>query len=246
MSSSSSPAGQSHVQLNLYDIFANILPGAYLLIGLIVPEWIAGGNFPNVSVLGTTAALVVAFVLGFCLQALGSCLLHGSRPFNEMMSQDGGDGTGADGISYSDVDELFCQFCKDDFGVDPRSADGSRLFKLVISDIETGGQQRALRIQALHLAARGLFLASVPIALYHFVRMMPLLPLPRSSSLVIHWYVFAVAIALAPIFYYRYRDFERDVAMYMIYDFVLERKRRACDVDGFQERSADGGGEGSD
>lgn len=233
MSTRGPSAGQSYLQLNLYDIFANFLPGAYLLIGMFLPDWLLLEKFPTLSIFEAGGAVIMAFVAGFCTQSIGSYVQSENRPFDKFMPE-GEDGSiGSENINDTNIDRMFCEICEGEFGIDPRDDDFSdwgRLYKLVIADIETGGQQRALRIQALHLSARGLLISACILVVFHFLRALFLIPLFPRGNPVIHLALVGVSILTIPIFYYRYKDFERDVVKYMIYDFVLEREQRYSDV----------------
>lgn len=227
-------AGQSYLQLNLYDIFANFLPGAYLLIGMFLPEWLLLEKFPTISIFEAGGAVIMAFVAGFCTQSIGSYVQTDNRPFDKFMPGEEDGALGSENINDTSIDRLFCEMCENEFGIDPWDSDFSdwgRLYKLVIADIETGAQQRALRIQALHLSARGLLVSACILVVFHFLRALFLIPLFPRSTPVVHLVLVGISIVSIPIFYYRYKDFERDVVKYMIYDFVLEREQRYSDME---------------
>lgn len=77
----------SYFQLNLYDIFVNLLPGIYLFVGL-TPVLLASDIEILLTVPVVTVLLVASFVAGIALQALGSVLLGRRRTpiFNRFFS----------------------------------------------------------------------------------------------------------------------------------------------------------------
>ena len=104
---------QIQVPINLYDVFANFLPGSLLIIGIIAP--IVGAN--NLVQLGLGSALIffiISYALGFVIQAFGGWMSSGDAAFeNHMKNIREGNGNGepqddadGNGEPQDDTEEL--------------------------------------------------------------------------------------------------------------------------------------------
>lgn len=146
------------------------------------------------------------------------------RPFNERMADiDTEDGLEGD----------FASICDDKFGVkvvdyDEEYDGWSMLFKSILSDLENSPWSRALRIQALHLAARGLTVAFVLLTAYYLLYVGGVLT-PGGMELFSHNQVpLAAALGtgvLAVLTAHRSRHFENDVINYMISEFYMKNRQ---------------------
>jgi hypothetical protein len=144
---------------NIYDIFANIVPGVVFLIGLSVPFELQQifGDGANAAI-GVTLFLFFSLVVGQILQAIGGWADgdHGFSLLVEDIVRERNDSR----FDVTEFDEYFLVLCQDTFGLSDEFDDYSRLFKLLLAYLEYSGRSRALRMQALYLLARGVWVSA--------------------------------------------------------------------------------------
>lgn len=225
MSQSAVSQEQRFGRFNLYDIFANFLPGAVLIFGFYLPDAPKDFSFPGVTITSAVVLTILAFVVGFGLQAIAS-VLSGilGHPFNSRVLDIDPDENNLHGD--------FASICKKKFGVkinQQTDKDGELgwLFKSILSDLENSPWSRTLRIQALHLAARGLAVAFLGLTLYYGAYWVGILSAEHNELFVrpcVPPIATVVAIALLLVIGWRARHFENDVVTYMISEFTMNNQ----------------------
>lgn len=144
---------------NIYDVFANIVPGVVFLIGLSFPFDLQQffGDGVNAAI-GVTLFLFLSLVVGQILQAIGGWADgdHGFSLLVEDIVRERDDSQ----FDVTEFDEYFLVLCQDTFDLSADFDDYSRLFKLLLAYLEYSGRSRALRMQALYLLARGVWVST--------------------------------------------------------------------------------------
>jgi len=221
--------------INLYDIFANIIPGLAFLLGLVVPfevsaslQAIFGSSEPLSFTIGQILLLVaVAFILGQLLQAFGS-RFDGDHGFSDFVRKLKGEDVQTR-YEITEFDNSFWVFCKKEFQLTDDFEAYDRLFNAVYSFLETSNRNRALRMQALYLFSRGVRVAAVfllllytaiYISLYYDYIPIDLTEYVRDQRAVLSGIV--ITWVLAQVANHERREFERDWLEYTVTEFYLE------------------------
>lgn len=224
---------QQYSRFNLYDIFANFLPGVILIIGVFLPIFGVEGLFVTLGIGGILIIIVLAFAMGLALQVLGAYISSASAAFENHMKavvndeQEDGSERNSDGqITISSVDILFLERCRSEFELTANFDDWNRLYKLVLSRLERPSQSRALRIQALYLGMRGVTVTMIILFMYYIISYIGVQYFGLEVALPT-WALIAfigLTAALGVLFYMRQQEFQNDVVMYIINDYcVLSR-----------------------
>lgn len=144
---------------NIYDIFANIIPGVVFLIGLSFPFKLRQlfGDGANAAV-AITLFLFFSLVVGQVLQAIGGWA-DGDHGFS-LLIEDIVHERSESRFNVTEFDEYFVVLCQDTFSLSADFDDYSRLFKMLLAYLEYSGRSRALRMQALYLLARGVWVSA--------------------------------------------------------------------------------------
>lgn len=154
--------------LELYDVLANLVPGAVFL--LVVGAVIRIESYLQIQS-GTIAAgifLVLSLVLGHVILAFASFLDGTPSLFSDVIKSARGDEVEDIPISVTHVEERLWPLIRRKFDLPPDYDAYGRIFRLVISYIETTPATRALRFQALHSFHRsmwGIWFLVIPLAL---------------------------------------------------------------------------------
>lgn len=232
---------QDRFTFNAYDLFSNFLPGVFLLFGLWLPFARLSEPFPDLTLVQASMAAIIAFGLGVGAQSLGSMASRKQvvgiwpwddrkPPFNrkleEMLSAD------ERPPEIDSVDWAARQMCVEVFDLDCDGTDDcSYVFKSLIAYLEGSNWNRSIRIQALHLASRSLYIVCLLLILYYVAFAVGLLT-PTNLTPISYDGIFdptslaIVSVGLLPlswIFFRRARHFESDVAKYMFSEFYLSR-----------------------
>lgn len=228
-------AEQGIKSINLYDIFANIIPGLVFLMGLFPlfkPQpflelvlW-EGIDIP-VGIPLLLFVITVAFVLGQLLQIGGSkdANDHGFAELMDAIRR----GEDSNRYEISDFDDKFWDMCRTEFQLTGEFSSYGRLFKAILSFLEHSDRSRALRLQALYLFVRGVYVASVILALLYATAIIvieySLLPsvvldVVRSPDILLGSSI--VAAGLAYVTDSNKDDLEEDWIQYTITDCYLE------------------------
>lgn len=153
--------------INVYDLFANVVPGVYFLLGLYamvrpIPLFRAAFHSDatlSVSLSFLLIVIVVAFIAGQLLQ-IGGSAYDGDHGFDDLMWAIRGRDVETR-YDISDVERPFWDMCRSRFELTGNFERHDRLFKLLMSFLEQHGRARALRMQALYLFVRGVLVANV-------------------------------------------------------------------------------------
>ena len=241
---------ESYARLNIYDIFADILPGAVFVAGLAFPFI---RNEPDLNIVEGIGFLVLAFTFGLWTQSLGSRFGDGDKPFNEYMENlvecersydsenqnDTNISFGGDKTKITKIDLEFLHYCRDTYEIEDDFDDWGHLFKLLMSQLEGSAWSRTVRIQTLHLATRGLYVSFFLLTIYYTILLTanfaPVSSFIRSFSpgfLLLSGYtinvwdsilIIAFNLALFKEFRRRSKHFEHDVVMYIVSELTLIR-----------------------
>lgn len=151
--------GKRLQSFNIYDIFANIVPGVVFLVGLSFPfksqQFVGDGANAAIAV---TLFLFFSLVVGQILQAIGGWA-DGDHGFS-LLVEDILREQSESRFDVTEFDEYFVVLCHDTFGLSDEFDDYSHLFKLLLAYLEYSGRSRALRMQALYLLARGVWVGA--------------------------------------------------------------------------------------
>lgn len=248
--------------VNMYDIFANFLPGFILIGGFLLPflgdDWLS-----NINLLEGSFLTLAAFAMGGVTQAIGSrikryqfrlplfsfpadpvdgdsqgwVIRKRKLPFNVKM-----EAIKCESDDLSFAEKGFLSTCEEIFKLDKeqRIDDWGYLFKMIISYLETSPHNRTLRIQAQHLAARGLYVTLFMLFSYYLLfsvvawiqswRYFSIDMREGISSVLLYNYDVSLVIwpiasisclLLSYILYIRSIHFEEDVPKYMISEITI-------------------------
>jgi len=220
--------------VNLYDIFANVVPGLSLIFGLIAPfeiipllRWVLGVKTSiDLGIAHLFLLIAAAFVLGQLLQAFGSRYDgdHGFRTFVRRIRNE----DVRSRYEMTEFDNLFWILCQERFVLTEDFDSYDRLFKAILSFLEASERTRALRMQALYLFARGVFVAAVFLTLFYSVIFYSLqynyLPQDAVNALRSQLTVGIGAVLAGLIAYITYRErreLEADWIEYTLTEFYL-------------------------
>lgn len=148
---------QEYGRFNIYDIFSTFLPGAVLLIGLVLPHPDIPKYLDNLTFASLLVWAIVAFAGGLFLQSIAGELVSGETRFDNRMSRVVESGKDDEKVTAADVD--FLETARQDFGLDAEFGDWNHMYRAVLTELEQHPPSRAIRLQALFLAMRGLVLS---------------------------------------------------------------------------------------
>lgn len=250
------PIPNNKFTINIYDIFANFLPGIVLISGLLLP-FIDSNLISAINLSTGTVTLFIAFAVGGFVQGTASLTkqyqyrlpgqnfpspVNGTKqlqffakrklPFSQKVSHMNSDGSDELPIP----ERKFNQACETVFKInddDVSIEDDGYLFKLCLTYLEASPYNRTLRIQAQHLATRGLYTTSFLLSGYYLCAFtIELLDnglifntnVQYSFHQIVFLLLSILSFILFHLFYLRSIDFEEDVAMYMISELYLSSK----------------------
>lgn len=224
---------------NAYDLFSNFLPGVVLLFGLWLPFARLTEPLPDLTLVQAITGAIIAFGAGVGTQSIGSMASRRkvfgrwpwserTRPFNEKMERM----LAADDCpdDCTSVDWAARQLCADAFDLDcDGSDDCAYVFKSLIAYLEGSTWNRAIRIQALHLSSRALYIVCLVLLGYYGAFAVGLWagtdPTPISYDGIFDWRsLAAISAGMVPlswVFFRRARHFEADVAKYLLSEFYI-------------------------
>ena len=204
---------------------------------------------------------IFSFILGIVIQVIGSRFSKFSvyscppwakrnRSFNKFMEKGFGD-TDSSCENCDDIepitkfDEYFHECCESVFDMDipDEFNDWERLFELLIAYLENSPWNRAVRMQTLHLATRGLYVSFLLLAVYYAVIAATFFAVNiqdeavyitltiSSSNIILNSAVVFIlmagfTVAISYMFFLRARDFEGDVKCFIVCEFVLSVRNR--------------------
>lgn len=245
---------------NAYDLFSNFLPGVILLFGLWLPFARLSEPLPDLTLVQATAGAIIAFGAGVGTQSVGSMTSRRkvfgrwpwserTRPFNRKMERM----LEADDCpdDCPSIDWAARQLCVHAFELDcDGSDDCAYVFKSLIAYLEGGSWNRAIRIQALHLASRALYIVCLLLLAYYGAFAVGLW---ASADLTPVAYdgifdpaslatMSAGTLPLSWVFFRRARHFEADVAKYILAEFYISHYDwNGLDAGAFRVRGGEDG-----
>ena len=143
--------------LEFYDILANLVPGAVLLLTLSAIFQIEKYIRFSTGTIAAGVFLVTALVFGHIIQAIASELDGKNTLFGEVIQATREDTEKEPTIEVNHVVESVWPLMKRKFALPDDFNDYGELFRLVLSYIETTPATRALRFQALHSFHRSMW-----------------------------------------------------------------------------------------
>lgn len=210
---------QAYGRFNVYDVFSTFLPGAITVIGIGAPHPDAASYFTDISLASILVWSIVAFVIGLIVQVPARALVSGENSFNQRMARIVESDKEDNQVTGADV--KFLETARDHFGFDSEFEDWDRMYRAVLTELEQNPPSRAIRLQALFLALRGLV-----VALFILVITTTLYAVSAASFGVKlyppTWLLWIGAITLAIIamcLAWRAGEFNDDVASYMMTEF---------------------------
>lgn len=253
------PISNNKFTVNIYDIFANFLPGIILISGLLLPY--ANSNLISAISFSTgTVTLFIAFAVGGFIQGIASLtkkyqyrlpkqefpsavkkesrfrfLTSRKLPFNHKLEQIDGDNSNKLPIPEQKFKEA-CKSVLELNDTDTPVDDDGYLFKVCLTYLEASPYNRTLRIQAQHLATRGLYTTSFLLSGYYLciftfelIDNGVLIDMNAQYSFqpIVFLLLSGLSLILFHLFYLRSIDFEEDVVKYLISEIYLSSQVQA-------------------
>jgi hypothetical protein len=210
------------------------MPGLLFVIGLSIPlhpipflKALLGEDWtPALGISELLLLVAFSFVCGQMLQTAGG-RFDGDHGFADLMGKIRSDGDS----NLSEFEENFWKCCQKEFSLNNGFSSYDMLFNAVLAHLESCGRHRALRMQALYLFARGVyvglrFLAVIYIVIYISVEY-GFLPMAWRPFVRTDWLVLSAAIAVWILGYSvdgARRELENDWIEYTITEFYLDTK----------------------
>ena len=151
------PVARSFRALELYDVLANLVPGAVLLLALSVIFQVENYIQFSKGAIAAGVFLVSALIFGHVIQAIASELDGTPTLFGEVIHATREDDVEEPAIKVTHVEEAVWPLMKRKFALPDDFKDYGVMFRLLLSYIETTPATRALRFQALHSFHRSMW-----------------------------------------------------------------------------------------
>jgi len=224
------------INLNIYDILGNFLPGSLLILGIVFP--ISGPNLIvdalNVSLLILFSLL--SFAIGVAIQVIGSKMKSVDNEFNDHMEEIANLNEGEDGITtetgghnnITPIDAQFLISCNRMFKLSDDFSNWSMLYKLTMAKLDETSKERTLRLHALYLGVRGMTVVAGILSLYYLLYYIGIC-LGCFWARISWWYFFVIiscSIISMVLFYERQNGFREDIVAYLISEFTMESHYR--------------------
>lgn len=210
---------QEFSRFNIYDVFSNFLPSSMLLLGLVLPLSGSVEYIGEIGIGGIVIWATVSFSFGLLIQSVGGYVISGSKEFEARML-DIHDENGQQ-IGRSAVNEMFLRGVYDQFGLTSEIDDWNPVYRYVLTQLEQNPASRALRLQALFLALRGLFVANCLLVISFITySILDYFSHIRTSASPKWLLAFAtVGLVVAIILRARVKEFNEDAITYMMLEF---------------------------
>lgn len=220
------PTDEYLSQFNLYDVLASFLPGAFLLLSLLIPYSGTEILLTEVTVGGAIVFVVFSYTLGLMTQALGGAVHSTEDDFVDRMRTIT-EGFGGDDIDpdVKPIEIQFVESVRTEFDLDANYDDWESVYRLVLAKLEATPRRRSIRLQALFLAMRGFTVCGLVLVVAYLAMIGLLLLgfLETVASLVMLAMLVALAVILTALSWSRGAEFSDDVIAYMILEYTLER-----------------------
>lgn len=206
-------------RFNVYDIFSTFLPGAILLVGVISPHPSVDAYANSLTVSSLIVLSIIAFTIGLFLQIIAGALVSVEDAFVRRIDRIIEPGNEDESVTGADVN--FVEAAREEFALGVNFDEWALLYRGVLSELERARPSRAIRLQALFLAMRGLvvglsivYLTTATYLVLFYLRWTTLsLPAPL---------LVAVLFVLLPVILVGYRragEFADNVVSYMIIEY---------------------------
>ncbi len=211
-------------RFNIYDVVSTFLPGAVVLVGVSLPHPDAPEYFASLTLAGLFVWGTVSFAVGLVVQSLAGSLVSGEDGFTELMTRTVTKGVDDGAVSEADVWFVETVRARLEYGAAFDNWD--QAYRAILTELENNPPSRAIRLQALFLATRGLVVVlailTLTTALYTVLALIGIIsPYPPA------WLLAAGAVALGVATlktYARAVEFSNDVVAYMVAEFrALDR-----------------------
>lgn len=221
--------------INLYDIYANIVPGVVFLLGIVIPldfgailKELFGPNVDiSIGISQLLLFIVIAFVVGQILQAFGS-RFDGDHGFGSLLSEIRGE-SDQNRHEVTEFETVFWELCREKFVLTDSFDSSDRLFKAILAYLENSSRTRALRLQALYLFSRGMYVASLSLCFIYLIILISLvynyLPDGITPFFRPSWVILSGLIVMGCITYISEKTregLESDWIKYTVTEFYLE------------------------
>lgn len=143
--------------LELYDVLANLVPGAVLLLALSVIFPMENYIPFSAGAIGAGAFLISALVFGHVVQVVASQLDGNPQLFGNILRATREDDVENLSIEVTHIEESVWPLMKRQFALPDDFENYGEMFRLLLSYIETTPATRALRFQALHSFHRSIW-----------------------------------------------------------------------------------------
>jgi hypothetical protein len=143
--------------LELYDVLANLVPGAVVLLALSAIFRVETYLQFSTGAIAAGTFLVSALVCGHIIQLVGSELDGTPTLFGDVIQATRDGNTDELPIAVTHVEEAIWPLMQRKFALPDEFNDYGTLFRLLLSYIETTPATRALRFQALHSFHRSMW-----------------------------------------------------------------------------------------
>ncbi|WP_311174140.1 hypothetical protein [Halobellus ordinarius] len=143
--------------LELYDVLANLVPGAVVLLALSAIFRVETYLQFSTGAIATGTFLVAALVCGHIIQLIASALDGTPTLFGDVIQATRDGNTDELPIAVTHVEEAIWPLMQRKFSLPDDFDDYGTLFRLLLSYIETTPATRALRFQALHSFHRSMW-----------------------------------------------------------------------------------------
>lgn len=157
--------------LELYDVLANLVPGAVLLLAISAIFRIEDYIQFSTSAFTAGAFLVTALVSGHVIQAFASELDGTPTLFGDVIRASRQNDIEEPAIKITHVEQAVWPLMQRKFSLPDDFEDYGEMFRLLLSYIETTPATRALRFQALHSFHRSMWAAGFLIIILALISM---------------------------------------------------------------------------
>jgi len=210
---------QEYGRFNIYDIFSTFLPGAVLVIGIALPHPDIPGFLTTLTFASLIVWGIVSFAAGLLLQSISGEIVSGEDSFHKQMSRVTDSGKDDDKVTAADID--FLETAREEFGFDAEFDDWNHMYRAVLTELEQHPPSRAIRLQALFLAMRGLVVGfgiiTITSAIYTGLAWCEYIT--PHSPVELYGATTVISLLTGIFVYLRATEFSDDVVSYMITEF---------------------------
>lgn len=213
-------------QFNLYDLLSSFLPGAFLLLSVIIPYNGSEILLTELTVGGAIVFVVFSYTFGLMTQALGGSIHSGEDDFVERM-QVITEGSDSESSDVKPIEIRFVESVRAEFDLDANYNDWESVYRLILAKLETTDRTRTIRLQALFLAMRGFAVIGIVLVVSYLVMIgLDVCDTVETAASIPTLIVLILSgVLLSVIAWSRSSEFSEDVIAYMILEYTLERNK---------------------